>query len=107
MQQIINLDRPYLENNKIKQNLPQTNNALGLYVVNVDPDTNIGKSSWKTSFGTISTNFQVAAALCDGNKKNPSKNATCICNPPYQKLATVDKYNNFNGFYCKRYLYVN
>jgi hypothetical protein len=107
MQTIINLDRPYLENNKIYQNLPQTNNALGLYVVNVDPETNQGKSPWKTSFGTINTNFQVTDPLCFGDEKNPSKDATCICKPPYQKLATIDKYNNFNGFYCKKYLYVN
>jgi hypothetical protein len=45
--------------------------------------------------------------LCDGTKENPSKDATCICNPPYQKIAKMDEYHNFNGYYCKRYLYVN
>lgn len=106
MSEIVNFDRPYLETAKVAANLPPTNKYLGLSVVNVSVEQS-GKSSWNTSFGRISTNLAVTAPLCNDNKENPSKDATCICKPPYQKIAKMDEYHNFNGYYCKRYLYVN
>ena len=107
MSQIVNFDRPYLESSKIFANLPPTNKYLGLSIVDSNIITNSGKTSWNTSFGTISTNLAVTASLCNDNKENPSKDATCICKPPYQKIYKMDKYHNFNGYYCSRYLYVN
>ena len=107
MSQIVNFDRPYLESSKVSPNLPPSKKYLGLSVVDINMNKLNGKSAWNTAYGTISTNFQVSASLCDGTKENPSKDATCICNPPYQKIAKMDEYHNFNGYYCKRYLYVN
>ena len=106
MSQIINFDKPYLELGKVAANIPPSKKYLGLSVSNVSVEQS-GKSSWNTSFGTISTNFAVTEPLCNDNKENPSKDATCICKPPYQKIAKMDEYHNFNGYYCKRYLYVN
>jgi hypothetical protein len=101
MSQIVNFDRPYLELGKLAANLPPTNKYLGLSVVDNDIDTKNGKTSWNTSFGTISTNFALTEPLCTNNDKNPSKDPACICKPPYQKIYKMDEYHNFNGYYCK------
>jgi hypothetical protein len=107
MSEIVNFDRPYLEYSKVRPNLPPSKKYIGLSVVDSDIDKTSGTTSWDTAFGKISINFNVTEQLCNTSKENPSKNATCICKPPYQKLAKMDEYHNFNGYYCSRYLYVN
>ena len=103
MSQIVNFDRPYLELGKLASNLPPTKKYLGLSVVDSDIDTNNGRTSWNTAYGKVSVNFNITQESCNDN----SKNSSCICKPTQQKIATMDKFHNFNGYYCSRYLYVN
>jgi hypothetical protein len=103
MSEIVNFDRPYLQHSKASVNYPSTNKYLGLSVVDNDIDTKNGKTTWNTAYGKISINFNITEESCNDNPKNSS----CICKPTQQKIATMDKYHNFNGYYCSRYLYIN